>query len=136
MKGSTKSKRAESLKRRQRSAYYQKLVSLRRHYSLLKHIAKCSTTDCQHLVRGLSEEVIRLMSVICVNVMNKTLTPNSIHAVKKLSPYKKQLRAITKPKITVIAKRRILQQKGGFIGALLGVALPLITSLIGSAVKR
>ena len=113
-----------------------KLTLLRRHYSLLKHIAKCSTADCHHVVRGLSDDVIRLMSQICVNVMNKSLTQNPAYAVKRLSPYKKQLRSVTRPGTTVKTKRRVLEQKGGFIGALLGVALPLITSLIGSAVNR
>ena len=113
-----------------------KLALLRRHYSLLKHIAKCSTQDCQHVVRGLSDDVIKLMSQICINVMNKSLLQDPAYAVKRLSPYKKQLKSLTRPKTTVKTKRRVLEQKGGFIGALLGVALPLITSLIGSAVSR
>lgn len=113
-----------------------KLALLRRYFPLLKHLAKCSDTDCNHVVRGLSDDVIKLLSQICINVMNKSLIRNPDEAVKRLSPYKKQLKALTRPKTTVTHKRKTLDQKGGFIGALLGVALPLITSLIGAAAKR
>ena len=113
-----------------------KLRLLIKHYALLKHLAKCSKTECNHIVRGLSDDVIKLLSQICINVMNKSLTRNPAEAVRKLSPYKKQLKALTRPKTTITHRRKTLEQKGGFIGALLGVALPLITSLIGSAVRK
>ena len=81
-------------------------------------------------MKGLSDEVVRLMSQICVNVMNKSLTRDTAAAVRKLAPYKKQLKDITKAKTGIKQKRKTLEQKGGFIGALLGIALPLLTSLI------
>ena len=105
------------------------------HYPLLKHLAKCSSDDCRYVVRGSSDEFIKLLTQICVNVMNKTLTRNEGHAVKKLAPFKKELIAITKRKTPLKKKRKILEQKGGFIGALLSIALPVITSLIGRLVS-
>ena len=71
------------------------------------------------------------MSQICVNVMNKNLLRNESDAVKRLTPYKKQLKAVTSPKTSVKQKRTTFEQKGGFLGALLGLALPLITGLLG-----
>ena len=113
-----------------------KLRLLKKHFPLLKHLAKCSSNDCQHVVKGMSDEVIKLMSQICINVMNKSLTPNTAQAVRLLSPYKKQLRAVSKPKTSIAHKRKTFEQKGGFIGALLGVALPIISSIIGAATSR
>ena len=113
-----------------------KLSLLRKHYPLLKHLAKCSSSDCAHVMAGMSDDIIKLMSQICVNVMNKSLTQDTKHAVKKLAPYKKQLRAITKGKTTIKQKRKYLEQKGGFIGALLGIALPIISSIISAATAR
>jgi poly(A) polymerase Pap1 len=112
------------------------LALLRKHYPLLKHLAKCSAQDCQHLMKGMSDDVIKLMSQICINVMNKSLTRDTSEAVRRLTPYKKQLRAAIRPKTSTTQKRKVLEQKGGFIGALLGVALPLITSLITGLVSR
>jgi hypothetical protein len=113
-----------------------KLALLRKHYPLLKHLAKCSGKDCEHIMRGVSDDVIKLMSEICINVMNKTLTHDPTDAVKKLTRYKKELRAVTRPKTSLKKKRVILQQKGGFIGALLGIALPILSSIIGSLTSR
>ena len=112
-----------------------KVGLVRMHYPLLKHLAKCSSKDCKYIVQGSSDQFIKLLTQICVNVMNKTLTRNEGDAVKKLSPYKKDLIAITKPKTPLKKKRKILEQKGGFIGALLSIALPVITSLIGRLVS-
>ena len=109
---------------------------LRKHYHLLRHIAKCSSKDCEHVIKGVSDEVIKLMSQICVNVMNKSLTHNANDAVRRLTPYKKQLRAVTKGKTSVASKRKHFEQKGGFIGALLGIAIPVISSIISAAKKR
>ena len=113
-----------------------KLRLLRKHYPLLKHLAKCSSGDCAHVMAGMSDAVIKVMSQICVNVMNKSLIRDPKHAVKKLAPYKKQLRGVTKGKSTIKQKRKHLEQKGGFIGALLSVALPIISSILSAATAR
>ena len=112
------------------------LTLLKRHYPLLKHIAKCTAQDCEHIVNGLSEEVIKLMAQICINVMHKNLMRSPKVAVKRLSPYKKQLIAVTRPRVSLTKKRSILSQKGGFLSTLLAVALPVISSIIGSLTSR
>ena len=113
-----------------------KLTLLRKHYPLLKHIAKCTSKDCEHIVKGVSDEVIKLMAQICINIMHKNLMRSPKVAVKRLSPYKKQLVAITRPKVSVTKKRSILSQKGGFLSTLLAIALPVISSIIGSIASR
>jgi hypothetical protein len=113
-----------------------KMVLLKKHYPLLRHIAKCSSKECGHLIAGVSDNVIKLMSQICVNLMNKNLVRDESHALKRLKPYRKELVAITKAKTPLKKKRQILQQKGGFIGALLSIALPILSSLIGGLVSK
>lgn len=108
---------------------------LRQHLPLLKHISKCNDTECKHLVAGLSNDVIRLICQIAVNVMNKNLEIPEEKAVRKLAPYKKELIQITKPKTELKKKRAILEQKGGFISALLGLAVPLISSIVGRIIR-
>ena len=98
---------------------------------LLDHISKCSDDQCASLTKGLSDEVIRTMAHICVNIMNKNIPLRSEESVKRLTPYKKQLKAITKPKTSIQKKRRIFEQKGGFLSALLGLALPLLKGIFG-----
>ena len=109
-----------------------KLKLLRKYYPLLKHIAKCNTKDCEHIVKGVSDEVIKLMAQICINIMHKNLMHSPKVAARRLSPYKKQLVAITRPKVSLGKKRAILSQKGGFLSTLLAVALPVISRILGS----
>ena len=87
-----------------------RLLLLKKHYPLLKHMANCNANDCEHIMKGASPDVLKLMSQICVNVMNKTLTPDPAHAAKVLGPYKKQLRAITRPHTPMKVKKSLLQQ--------------------------
>ena len=108
-----------------------KLALLKKHYHLLKHLSKCTAKDCEHIVNGLSDEVIKVMAQICINIMHKNLVRSPKVAVKRLSPYKKQLIDITRPKVSLTKQRGILSQKGGFLSALLAVALPVISSIIG-----
>jgi hypothetical protein len=53
---------------------------------------------------------------------------------KKLSKYKKTLRQISK-KSSVEKRKRILQQKGGFLSLLIPPALSLIASVVGDFIS-
>ena len=109
-------------------------ATISRQLPILQHLAKCTDKDCRLFVTSLSNPVIRLIAQIAINVMNKNIAIDDPKAVRSLRRYKKQLLKITRPKTTVQQQRRVLQQKGGFLGALLGVALPLITRAIGGLV--
>jgi hypothetical protein len=87
-------------------------------------------------MKGLSDEVIKVMAEICVNLMNKNIALRSPEAVRSLVAYKKELRAVSKPKTKLHRKRKVFEQKGGFIGTLLSVALPLIGSLLSGGLRR
>ena len=49
--------------------------------------------------------------------------------------YKTQVRSVTQPKTSLLKKRKVIEQEGGFLGALLGLAVPLISSLISGLAK-
>ena len=108
---------------------------LKKHLPLLRHMAKCSAKDCRYIATGLSSEVIRVIAQIAINVMNKNLPVDQTQAVQRLARYKTQLRAVTQPKTSLLKKRKVIEQEGGFLGALLGLAVPLISSLIGGLTK-
>ena len=108
---------------------------LKKHLPLLRHMAKCSAKECRYIATGLSSEVIRVIAQIAINVMNKNLPIDETQAVQQLARYKTQLRAVTQPKTSLLKKRKVIEQEGGFLGALLGLAVPLISSLIGGLTK-
>lgn len=74
----------------------------------------------KHLIHALSE--------ICYNTLQ-----GNVHMSKqtkaKLHPYKNVIRELANSRVKHGRKRRILQQKGGFLGVLLG---SLLSGLVGS----
>lgn len=112
------------------------LELLKKHLPLLRHISKCNSKECKHLMMGMSDEVIKLIAQVGVNIMNKNLSIKNKQAVARLARYKKQLKGLTKSSTNTKQKRKILEQEGGFIGTLLGLAVPLISSLVGRLIKH
>lgn len=73
----------------------------------------------------------------CCHNINKGNLKLTKTQKRKLSKYKNQMLAMTNPKIALYKKNRILQQKGGaFLGALLGAAIPALTSLVSSLINK
>ena len=67
--------------------------------------------------------------------MNKNLPIDKKQAFELLARYKTQLRSVTQPKTSLLEKRKVIEQEGGFLGAPLGLAVPLISSLISGLTK-
>lgn len=51
------------------------------------------------------------------------------HLQKILHPYRNAIKITTNPKKSVSSRRAVVVQHGGFIGAILGIALPLLIEL-------
>ena len=98
-------------------------------------MAKCNAKECRYIATGLSGEVIRVIAQIAINVMNKNLPIDEKQAVELLARYKTQRRSVTQPKTSLLKERKVIEQEGGFLGALLGLAVPLISSLISCLTK-
>ena len=117
------------------SARPRQLRLLKKHLPLLRHMAKCNAKECRYIATGLSSEVLRVIAQIAINVMNKNLPIDEKQAVERLARYKSQLRSGTQPKTSLLKKRKVIEREGCFLGALLGLAVPLISSLISGLTK-
>ena len=103
---------------------------LRRHYGTLRHLAKCSAEDCRHLMSSASDDLITTLSEICHNLLvgNIPLTEKQLETLRESADV---LREVSKKATSIKKKREVLVQEGGFlIPALLGVAVPLIKSIL------
>ena len=106
------------------------LKGIKEHLPLLKHIHHCAPKDRQIIAKGLNNDVVGLICRICVNLQNKNVPVTNSKALKKLTRYKKELVAVTtKPSIS--KTRKIIQQKGGFLAPVLGIAIPFLAKLLG-----
>lgn len=94
---------------------------------VLKRLAKCCGKQHCKLINSGGEEILKCLSECAYNVINKNV-PLSEPQLLKLSKHKKIVRALACRKSTLKAKKRkVLNQKGGFLLALLA---PVITALV------
>ena len=91
---------------------------LESHLPLLKHLATCPVKECCHITRGFSDPVMRLVAQIAINMMNKNIHIEDEEAVKELSRYKTEFRALTQPKTNFSKRRELMEQEGGFLSTL------------------
>lgn len=89
------------------------------------------------ILKNANNQVIKAISELALNCLNGAVKLSPTQKAK-LSRFKKPMRDLSAPQTKLAAKRAILQ-RGGFVGTLVGVGLPLlikgITSLVG-AIKR
>lgn len=106
---------------RKSSRFSNAIQSLRR----MKASQRCQA------IRLANDKFIR--DVVChvKKLRNKKVSPKNKKLLKR---HAKRLRFIVNPKISLQRKRKVLSQKGGFIGPLLGALLPVVTSVAGALI--
>ena len=88
----------------------------------MKHSDRCKALSCAN------NSFIRKFGSTVRKLKNRKITPKQR---KRLQPYRNQLRKIANPKVSAVHKRRILSQKGGgFLGALLPLAVSVVAPLV------
>ena len=93
-------------------------------------MAKCSAEDCKHLVNSGSDDLITTLSEICQNLLAGNI-PLSEAQLESLQESADVLRTVANKSTPIKRKRTVLVQEGGFlIPALIGIALPLIKSIL------
>ena len=105
-------------------------LRLKRHYGTLKHLAECSPEDCEAIIGSGSDDLITTLSEICHNLLegNIPLTEGQLESLRQSADI---LRAVSKKVTSTKTKRKVMIQKGGFlIPALIGMAMPLIKSIL------
>jgi hypothetical protein len=100
---------------------------VREQLPVLKKLARCCGKQHCKLVHAGGDELLKCLSECAYNVINKNVPLNDAQ-LNKLSKHKKIVRELACRKSTLKSKRRkVLNQKGGFLLALLA---PVITALV------
>ena len=112
---------------------------VKKHRAFLTYAASLpSVAEQRKLFKIASGTELKSICEICTNVKNGRLPMSKLQRAR-LCLYKRQIRCMANRKISIDKKRKLLsngnnkQQKGGFIGTLLGITLPLLASIIGRA---
>jgi hypothetical protein len=106
---------------------------LKKHGAFLRYAAKLPAgKERTQLLKNASSDEMKTICEICSNMQNGQIRMSEKQR-RQLCRYKKQIRRMANRKLSLAAKRKIVgEQKGGFIGTLLGIALPLLSSLFAA----
>ena len=109
------------------------MASITKHKDILGVLAKASPPLAKSIIKTAPPSLIKTLSEIAFNCLsgNLRITPVSKHKLRKL---KKNFRILASRNKSISTKKRTLQE-GGFIGALAGLAIPILGELIPKIVK-
>ena len=98
---------------------------IRQYLPLLKRIARMKDAQRRAFLRNCDKELIDCFSECAKNVL-KSNVPLKSRQYECLRRQKKNVRALARKSTTLREKRRLMQQRGGFLTSLL---VPAITAL-------
>ena len=104
---------------------------MKKHVDLLVYLSKITPRQQKMLIHGLDRDAVDALAELALNLIKKNvaLTPGQID---KLRPYEESIYQLALRKNSVSKKKKLLRQKGGFLGALVSW-IPAIVSGIISA---
>lgn len=102
-----------------------------KHLPLLKLLHKATPKQRRLILQSASDELILTLCEVALNILYGTI-PLSPKDYRKLKRRKADIKLVSDKKIGISVKKRIFNQKGGFLLPLLSIAVPFISSLIAS----
>lgn len=110
---------------------------MQKHFPTLSYIgtAKVPSKQKKALINTLSKEQINTVGHMINNFLEKRIPVNE-QAMKRLNKDKKYLYGLVSKKVPVKTKKKILQQKGGFLlGPILAGLLPAVVPMARKVLK-
>ena len=103
--------------------------------TLIRNFSKLPAKQRRLILKTAPKELIHALSEASLNILKGTV-PLTKAKYSKLKRHKASLVKLANPKESLISKRKIVQQRGGFLTALLGTILPIAASVIGGLVSK
>ena len=102
---------------------------LRTNQPFLHLLARSSAKRRKSLLKQATKDELATLFEICLNILRGNIPLNS-YMHKKLKKEQKTLRTLADKKISLKRKKKVVNQKGGFLGAVAGLALPLLAQIL------
>ena len=104
---------------------------VRNNFQLLEYLKSLRPSQQKSFIDGASRDVIYTLSELCDNLLagNVSLQPKEITKLKK---FQDEIRFVHRRKPSLKQKKHVLT-RGGFLGAVLSVAIPALLSSILSS---
>ena len=98
-------------------------------------LAESSRKERKALLRDATEEQLKGLFEICLNIIRGNV-PMDQADFQRLKRHKNTLTALASKKVPIYKKRRIVNQKGGFLSSVAAFALPFLAQVISSRLAR
>ena len=104
--------------------------------SLLEKILSAGRRSRKFIIKHLSNKEVKLICEVCLNLIRGNLRVTDPTAYSQLKRDRKALTDLADKRKPLKHKRKILNQKGGFIGAVAAAALPLVIGEVARLIRR
>ena len=104
--------------------------------SLLEKILSAGRRSRKYIIKHLSNKEVKLICEVCLNLIRGNLRVTDPSAYAQLKRGRKALTDLADKRKPLKHKRRILNQKGGFLGSVAAAALPLLAQGISRIIHR
>ena len=102
-------------------------------------LAKSKAKERTKVLKAATNEQLKGLCEVCLNIVHGNVKLSQ----KRYAAFKRQkdlLHSLSNKKLPLYAKRKVINQKGGFLGTLAAFSAPLLTQLaikgVGRLVKR
>ena len=102
---------------------------LKANQPFLQLLSRSSAKRRKALVKQATKEELAALFEICFNILRGNLPLNS-YMKKKLKRERRTLRTLADKKVSLQHKKKVAHQKGGFLGTIAGIALPILANLL------
>lgn len=102
--------------------------ALKNSESYLRLLAKSNGKRRKVLLDQATREELKSLCEICLNILKGNL-PLDNRNFKHLKRNRQTIKLLANSKVPIKIKRQALNQKGGFLGNIASIALPLLVSL-------
>lgn len=95
----------------------------------------CKPRGRKQLLKNLSKDNVKVLCEICLNIIRGNITVVSKQKFK-LKKYRSLLETLANKKVSLAKKKTVISnQKGGFIGTLASIALPVVSGIVAKALS-
>lgn len=94
----------------------------------LRLLAKSSPRRRKVLLDHVNKEELKSLCEICLNILKGNISLDAKN-FRRLKRNRQTIKVLANSKVPIKVKRQVVNQKGGFLGTLASVALPLLVSL-------
>ena len=109
-------------------------VKTKDHWDFLMYLRSISPRRQKYLIKMADRPILEAFSEIALNLIKKNISLTS-DQINRLRPFEENIYQLSLKRHSVVKKKKILTQTGGFLSVLVSTLVPLIGALIGAIRK-